>query len=179
VPLLAMQILWINLVTDSLPALALGMEPPEPDAMSRKPRPVGEPVIGLRRGAVILTHGLIIAVIGGAAFAVAYRSDPANLGRARTVAFCVLTFSQLFYSLACRSPRGQYPRLGLLSNPHLVGAILIAGSLQLAVTLLPFARPLFKAAPLSPGWWLLIVFASLIPVTLIEIAKWRWKGRAA
>ena len=172
-PLLAIQILWINLVTDSLPALALSMEPPDPDVMQRPPRPAREPVITLARGMSILLHGTLIAT--AAALGFWWILDPAagddNLARARAVAFCITAYAQLAYSFACRSQRYTLLQLGLFSNPYLFGAIAISAVLQLLVVVLPFVQPVFKSEPLSAPDWLLVALLSLAPVTIIEVAK--------
>ncbi|MDB5357840.1 MAG: cation transport ATPase [Phycisphaerales bacterium] len=168
-PLVAIQILWVNLVTDALPALALGIEPPEPDVMERCPRPPREGVITLSRGLLMLFHGTLIAGVTIAGFAMVYRGDPANVQAARTVAFCILSYSQLFYSFACRSQRYTLPTLGIMTNPYLVGAIVISGLIQLAV-FLPFLRGVFHVSWL--GWeWPLVLLLSLTPVTIIEVLK--------
>jgi P-type Ca2+ transporter type 2C len=172
-PLLAVQILWINLVTDGLPALALAMEPPEPDIMQRHPRPPREPVITLRRGLLMLAHGSLIAAAAIVGFWLVY--DPAQqvltLPRARTTAFCITAYAQLAYSFACRSQRYTLPELGLASNPYLFAAIAVSGLLQLSVVTLPFAQSIFETATHLRSEWLWIVVLSLAPVTVIEVAK--------
>lgn len=171
VPLVAIQILWINLVTDGLPALALGMEPPERDIMDRPPRPPHEAVITRQRGMLILFHGILVAVVAGLGFWLIYQGDNDHLARARTVAFCTTAYAQLFFAIGCRSQRFTMPELGLLSNPHLLGAIIISGLLQLSVVTLPFAQPVFEVATHLSWEWLLIGLLSLTPVTVIEIVK--------
>jgi len=171
VPLSAIQILWINLVTDGLPALALGMEPPERDIMSRSPRPPLEAVITRKRGLLILFHGTLIAFVAGLGFWLIYQGDETHLARARGVAFCVMAFSQLFFAIGCRSQRFTMPELGLFSNPHLFGAIVISGLLQLSVVMLPFAQPVFGVATHLEWEWLLIGALAVTPVTIIELVK--------
>jgi P-type Ca2+ transporter type 2C len=171
VPLSAIQILWINLVTDGLPALALGMEPPERDIMSRSPRSPREAVITRKRGLLILFHGTLIASVAGLGFWVTYQGDEMHLARARAVAFCVTAFSQLFFAIGCRSQRFTMPELGLFSNPYLFGAIVISGLLQLSVVTLPFAQPVFGVATHLAWEWLLIGALALTPVTIIELVK--------
>jgi Ca2+-transporting ATPase len=170
-PLLAIQLLWINLMTDGLPALALGVEPPEPDIMRRRPRRPREPVITVRRGLRILLDGGLIAAVAAVGFALVYRGDEANLPHARTVAFCVLAFAQLFYSLGCRSQRYTMPQLGFFTNPHLLFAIGVSGLLQLSAMTLPFAQPLFEVSENLAREWLLILGLALTPISLIEIWK--------
>lgn len=171
VPLVAIQILWINLVTDGLPALALGMERPEWDIMTRSPRPPHESVITRSRGLLILFHGTLVATVAATGFWIVYRGDASQLERARTVTFCVTAFSQLFFSIGCRSQRFTMPELGLFSNPHLPGAIVISGLLQLGVVTLPFAQPVFEVTNHLTWEWLLIAGLSLTPVTIIEVVK--------
>ncbi|MCA9009674.1 MAG: cation-translocating P-type ATPase [Planctomycetaceae bacterium] len=171
VPLVAIQILWINLVTDGLPALALGMERPEWDVMSRAPRSPHEAVITRNRGLLILFHGTLIAAVAALGFWIVYQGDASRIERARTVTFCITSFSQLFLAIGCRSQRYTMPQLGLLSNPHLIGAIVISGLLQLSVVTLPFAQPIFEIATHLTWEWILIVLLASAPVTIIEIVK--------
>jgi Ca2+-transporting ATPase len=171
VPLEAVQLLWINLVTDGLPAIALGMEPPERDIMSRPPRPPRESVITLRRGLLLLYHGTLIAGVTAIGFWLVYHGDSGNLINARTVAFSIMAYSQLFYSISCRSQTHTMPELGLFTNPYLFGAIAISGLLQLLTILLPFAQPIFDVAMPSNREWLIILLLSLTPVTIIETTK--------
>ena len=171
-PLEAIQILWINLVTDGLPALALAMEPPERDIMQRPPRPPHENVVTLRRGLLMLVHGTLIAAAAGIGFAVVSH-DPGDhaLERARMVAFSIMSFSQLFFAIGCRSQQRTLFELGAFSNPHLLGAILISGLLQLAVLTVPFAQAIFHSATPTGQEWLIIAGLSLAPVTIIEVTK--------
>jgi Ca2+-transporting ATPase len=174
VPLLAIQILWINLVTDGLPALALAMEPPEQDIMQRKPRPPKEPVITLQRGFLILYHGSLVAAAALFGFWWAYQNDPANTDVARSAAFAITAFAQLAYALVCRSHRFTLPELGLLSNPWLLAACIVSGMLQFAVLTLPFAIGVFDVVPYHTMPWLLVIGMSLLPATVIELTKIAW-----
>ncbi len=170
-PLVAIQILWINLVTDGLPALALAMEPPERDIMTRPPRAPHEAVITWQRGCTILLHGILMASASSACFWIEYQGDRAQLPRARTATFCVVAFSQLFFAISCRSQRYTMPQLGLFSNPHLLAAIVISGLLQLSVVTLPLAQPVFEVATHLGSNWLWVLGLSLLPVTIIELGK--------
>jgi Ca2+-transporting ATPase len=169
-PLTAVQLLWINLVSDGLPALALGMERPERDIMRRRPRPPYEPVITRQGGLLILYHGLLMAAVGVASFAVTFGRGE-DLARARTAAFCTLAFTQLFFSFACRSRNRTLPELGLFSNPHLSWAIAASGLLQFAAITLPPARSVFDVPADVAGNWLYILPLALVPVTAVELAK--------
>jgi Ca2+-transporting ATPase len=171
-PLAAIQILWINLVTDGLPALALALERPDPEVMRRPPRPPHEPVLTQGRGWRILLHGLLVAAATAVGFWVLYQGQPAHFDQARTAAFCILAFAQLCFAFACRSERHTLLELGLLSNPYLAGAILVSGLLQLSVVLLPFAQHIFEVPASLTGYeWLVVALAALAPVTVVEVAK--------
>jgi Ca2+-transporting ATPase len=172
VPLFPIQILWINLVTDALPALALGMEPPEPDVMNRPPRPAQERVVTGAGGLQILTHGLLIACAASIAYWLVYRGDDARLPAARTACFATLAYAQLMYAIGCRSHRFTMPQLGFVTNHWLLGAILVSGLLQLAVLVVPLLQPLFKTAPaFSAGEIAAFAGLALAPVTIIELVK--------
>ena len=169
-PLSAVQLLWINLVTDGLPALALGMEPPERDIMNRPPRPPHEHVITRRVGLRILYHGLLMGTIGVSAFALTYRHD-GDLARARLVTFSTLAFTQLFFSFACRSGARTLPELGPFSNPYLFWAIASSSILQIAAVTVSPARSIFDIPAHPAGLWFFILPFALIPVTIVELAK--------
>jgi Ca2+-transporting ATPase len=169
-PLEAIQILWINLVSDGLPALALAAEPTERDVMQRPPRPASEGVLTLRSGVTIVVHGLLIAATTAGAFWFAWRagSDPQV---ARTTAFYVLAFSQLFYSFACRSRRSTFFELRPWSNPILFAAIAASAALQATIVFVPALRDLFRVSGPQTISWLMVLAASLIPVTVVELSK--------
>jgi Ca2+-transporting ATPase len=170
-PLAPIQILWLNLVTDGLPALALGLEPPEPDIMTRDPRPPKEPVITVHRGLMILFHGALVAAVCLYAFWTSYRGDPANMPHARTFTFCVAAFAQLFFAIGCRSDRVTAFAQGFFTNPWLLAAILLSSLLQLTVVMLPFAQPVFEIGSDLGRDWITVILLALIPVTVIEIVK--------
>ena len=170
VPLLPIQILWINLITDGVPALALAMEKPQPDVMRRRPRPPKEPFFTRQRASQILIHGFIMATVNIGAFAYAYVRDGSSYAQA--TAFYVTTFSQLFFSFGCRSQRHTLPQLGVFTNPYLLAAIVISGILQISLLWFPLTRNvLFKPAPQFGFDWLVIFLLALIPVSIVEITK--------
>jgi Ca2+-transporting ATPase len=139
--------------------------------MRRKPRPPRESMLSLRLGARILAQGALIGLTALAAFGIMYAIDPDNVGRARTMAFCVLVYGELLRALAARSGSLPLTRLGFFTNPYLLGAIAISALLQLSVVSMPFARPVFETVR-HFGWeWLLMIGLALTPVTIIEIAK--------
>jgi Ca2+-transporting ATPase len=170
VPLIPIQILWINLITDGLPALALAMEKPEPDVMSCRPRPPKEPFFTRRRGSQILIHGFIMSTVNIGGFAYAYVRGDASYAQA--MAFYITTFAQLFFSFACRSQRYTLPQLGIFTNPYLFAAIVISGILQMSLLWFPLTRDVFfKAAPQFGSDLFVIFLLALAPVSLVEIAK--------
>jgi Ca2+-transporting ATPase len=171
-PLAAIQILWLNLVTDGLPALALGLELPERDIMERAPRPPQEAVITRARGILILAHGAIVAAVVLWTFWSTWRGDDARLERARTVTFCVAAFAQLFFAIGCRSDRVTAFGLGFFKNPALLLAILLSGLLQVVIVTLPHTRSVFEIEQHLSSDWAFVIALALVPVTVIEVAKW-------
>jgi Ca2+-transporting ATPase len=171
-PLAAIQILWLNLVTDGLPALALGVEPPERDLMQRPPRPPREPVVPWREGLLIMMHGALVAGVVLGAFWWVWRGEPARLAHAQTVTFCVAAFAQLLFAIGCRSERRTAPEIDFLGNPWLLAAIVVSGLLQVAVVTLPATQPVFEVAAHPGVDWVAVLGLSLVPVTVVEVAKW-------
>src|SRR5262249_5402530 len=155
-PLTAVQLLWINLVTDGLPALALGMEPHERNIMRRPPRPPHEPVVTKRGVILILAHGILMAAVSVGAFAFTYARGE-NIHSARAAVFCTMAFTQLSFSFACRSRVRTLPELGPFSNPYLFGAIAVSALLQLTVVTLPLAHPVFDIPAHFGGNWLYVL----------------------
>lgn len=169
-PLVAIQILWINLITDGLPALALVLEPPDLDGMQRPPRSPREQILDLRSGSMIVWQGILMATAASVGFWWVHQRAE-SLGEARTIAFCILAYSQLLFSLACRSSRRTLPQLGLFTNVYLLAAIAGSAALQVAIVSIPWLMPVFKAT--TPTWtqWGIILTLSLMPVTIVEVTK--------
>lgn len=180
-PLLAIQLLWINLVTDGLPALALALEPPEPGIMRRPPRPVGEPILSWRVGAWIAVQGVLVGAVALAAFGLSYQSHPHDLDRARAMAFCTLVYAELLRALAARSQTLTLWQLGLWSNPYVLLAVAVSGLLQVSIAVLPFTESVFSVPAHSSHEWAAIVMLALTPVTVLELLKCgrQWFNRAA
>jgi P-type Ca2+ transporter type 2C len=170
-PLLPIQLLWINLVTDGLPALALSLEPPEPGVMQRKPRSPKESILSWRLSWNILFQGLLVGGSAFTMFAYSYSRHPEQLNEARAMTFCVIVYAELLRALAARSQTLTWGQLGFFSNPTLLAAILVSGMLQVGVVILPFTQPVFSVATHATGEWLLIAILALTPVSVIEIAK--------
>jgi Ca2+-transporting ATPase len=170
-PLQPVQLLWINLVTDGLPALALGLEPPEPGIMTRPPRPPQESMLSLGLGATVIWQGILLAIVALTAYGIVYRAHPDDTTRAGTMAFCVVVYGELFRALAARSGRWTFLQLGPFTNLYLFGAVAVSGLLQISVVLVPFARPVFETVA-HPVWeWVVLFLLALTPVTAIELVK--------
>lgn len=170
-PLLPIQILWVNLVTDGLPALALGVDPIERNIMKRPPRLKDESVITRRMGGLIMIQGAFIAFCSLLAFYLVYFVENEGIERARTAGFIVLACSQLFHSFNCRSHRESIFSLGFMTNPQLVYATLLSFVLQMSVVYVPFLQTVFKTQPL--GWfdWVMVLAISSFPLLAMEIFK--------
>lgn len=173
IPLLAVQILWLNLVTDGLAALALGVESPESGVMRRRPRRPSEPLIGWADARRILAHGTLAAATALIGFWIIWQGDAHNLAEAQVVAFCILGFAQLLYAFTSRSRERTALSLGLASNPALLLAIAVSAGLQLAVILVPALHPVFgvEAYP-TQAEWALIAGLSFVPATVVDGYKW-------
>lgn len=167
-PLLPIQILWINIATDGLPALALGVDPVEPGLMKRRANTELITPRFLRR---MVGVGSLMALSTLLGFAFVLWVEKEDLTRARTFAFGVLVLSQLFHALNCRSERLSIFRLGLFSNMKLIGAILISFTLQNILVYLPWAWPVFKTEPLSLFDWSLMIAISSLPLWGMEVVK--------
>lgn len=166
-PLLPIQILWINLVTDGLPAVALGVEPAEQELMREKPRPPHEGIFSRGLGYRILVQGLTIGVITITVFILALRMG-SGLPVARTMAFCTLVFSQLSYVFACRSEARPLIKMKLWGNPYLLGAVAISGLMQYFVVSHPLAMMLFHTERLTPLSWGIVLSGAVCSVLVAE-----------
>jgi Ca2+-transporting ATPase len=171
VPLFPIQILWVNLVTDGLPALALGMDPVDPAIMKRPPRDALEPVVNRHRGFVMILQGIFIAACALGAFLLVQKIEGGSLARARTAAFVVLSCSQLFHAFNCRSTTESIFKLGVFSNMKLVYAAAISFLLQITVVSIPVLRGVFKAESLSVIDWLIVLALSSFPLWAMEVVK--------
>ncbi len=170
IPLIPVQLLWINLVTDGLPALALAMEPPEPGLMRRRPRRSTEPMLSWSLAGAVLGQGTLLAVVGLAAFWLNYHQE-SDLDSARTMTFCVVVYAELFRALAARSQTLTFWQLGIRTNIYVVAAVVVSALLQVGIIALPFVRPIFEATILTPSQWALLSALTLTPVTVIELVK--------
>lgn len=172
-PLVPIQILWVNLVTDGLPAMALGVDQAEKDLMQHKPRSAKENIFARRLGWKIISRGILIGVCTLGAFWLILRVNPTDAGtlsKAQSVAFATLVMAQLIHVFDCRSSRSIFHR-NPLQNRYLVLAVLSSLVLMLAVMYVEALQPIFKTVPL--GWkdWILVVIAAGIPTFLMGLGS--------
>jgi P-type Ca2+ transporter type 2C len=169
-PLLPLQILWINLVTDGLPGLALAIEPTEKDTMRRPPYPPNENIFARGMATHILWIGLLMGVVSlgvGYWLWVSAPADPIW----RTMVFTTITLSQMGHALAIRSSRYSLFQIGVLSNKSLLGAVLLTFVLQLALIYLPFLQTVFETVALPLPYLLLSLLFSSVVFIVVEITK--------
>ncbi len=168
-PLLPIQILWVNLVTDGFPALALGLDPAEIDLMKQPPRNPDEGIFSGKMGFNIFSQGLFIGIITLISFYFGFTQY--SLEVAETMAFGTLSFTQLWQSLNSRSEKYSLFKLGIFTNQYLVLAIFVSGTLQLIVMLLPYLQTVFKVVPLTYFQWIILIIISLTTIPYVEILK--------
>ncbi|PLT30123.1 calcium-translocating P-type ATPase, SERCA-type [Peribacillus deserti] len=165
-PLIPVQILWVNLVTDGLPAMALGLDQPEENVMQRKPRLPNEGVFARGLGWKIISRGFLIGSVTLAAFMIVYKSNPGNLVYAQTVAFATLVLAQLIHVFDCRSEKSIFAR-NPFGNLYLVGSVISSLLLMLVVIYYKPLQPIFHTVPIRLNEWLLIIGMASIPTFLL------------
>jgi Ca2+-transporting ATPase len=186
IPLKPIQLLWLNLVSDGAPALALGMEKGEPDTMKQPPRPPKEPVINADMAIGIAAVSVVDAIAILSVFYFGMQRYPGELAAAQTMAFVTLCISELLRAFTARSEHHSVFTLGVFSNPWMVWATGGSFIMVLLVTYVPFLQPFFGTVPLTLGDWLFMApffFASPIGMELVKIyirhrmarAKLAWK----
>jgi Ca2+-transporting ATPase len=168
IPLLPIHILWVNLVTDSFPALALGVDPAEAGIMDRRPRSPKKGVFDKGMTIRIGYQGVMVGVLTLTAFLIGKGVDTAT---GQTMAFAVLAISQLLHAFNVRSNERSLFKIGLFTNGYLVGAVVVSLALQFLVMLVPGLARLFSITQLSAQQWLVVVVLSLIPIAVVEILK--------
>lgn len=181
VPLLATQLLWINLITDTLPAVALGMDPGDPNVMKEKPRELNENFFSHGGTQRVIVAGILIGLLTAAAFLIGYFEHGYNPFKdqipedihsyARTMAFLTIIACQLFYSLSFRSENKSIFKVGIYSNKYLVFAIVLGFALQLLVLFVPVLRESFKLQIIGLNDWLKVLGFGLVPLFVNELFK--------
>jgi Ca2+-transporting ATPase len=177
-PLLPLQILWINLVSDGLPALALGSDTPEPGLMKRKPRGRDEEIFGFRTLPALLFDGIVIASGTLAMFLLALSLNY-DEPTARTVAFTTIVFLELIYAFNMRSIRNSIFSSRIFGNTKLVLALVLGIISQLAIVYLPIMQEIFNTAPLPLLDLIGIMLCALLIIPVVEARKWAMRRHAA
>lgn len=170
-PLIPIQILWMNLVTDGLPAVALGMDPGDDDIMERPPRNAQESIFARRLHLKIGFSGLLISLCTLAIFVISLRHNPDDLARARTLAFTTLVMAQLVFVFECRSEYHSIFEIGLFSNLYLVAAVIISTLMQILVLYQPWLQRVFGTIPLTMDEWLLVLSFAAFPLVIDTAAR--------
>ncbi len=177
-PLVPVQILWINLVTDGLPALALGVDPPEKDVMEHPPRVLGENILAPRKQVWLAWQGLLITAGALSSFVLAHLvlgyswHDPsAGLNACRTILFTTMVLSQVFHSYNMRSETRSFFSSAPWENRYLLGSFAISIGLQMFALYAPFMQSAFKTHGPTASAWLLILLCAFLPVLIIDRIK--------
>ncbi|QQS45731.1 MAG: cation-translocating P-type ATPase [Acidobacteriota bacterium] len=168
-PLLPLQILWMNLVTDGLPALALGVEPAEEDVMQRPPHPPSESIFAHGLGLHIILIGLLTGLLS---LVMGWWYWKADIHSWQTMIFTTLTFSQMAHVMAIRSDHNSLFHQGIFSNKPLIGAVFLTFVLQLGLIYIPALQGIFRTVPLSIGEFTLSILLSSIVFVCVEAEKW-------
>lgn len=167
-PLLAIQLLWINLVTDSLPAIALGLEKPETDIMNKKPRDSKKGIFADGLWQRIITEGTMLGILTLVAFSVGNYLYDIEVGR--TMAFVSLGLLELVHSFNIKSEESIF-KVGLFENKYLLGAFILGALLQIVVVVIPSVAEVFKLVPLTQVQWMYTFGISILPLIIMEIQK--------
>ncbi len=180
-PLVPVQLLWLNLISDGAPALALGTEKGDPDIMDQKPRPPKEPIINKQMAIGVAVQTIAIAGVTLFAFwrGLMHTEFPLaeRLPYAETMAFLTLSASELLRAFTARSERYPLLKIGIFSNKWMNLAVLLSFVLLLAVIYVPFLNPVFQTTPLGWNEWAMILPLFIIPSIVAEITKWVLYGR--
>lgn len=158
-PLRAIQILFVNLATDGLPAIALGIDPPDPDIMFQRPRPKNESVFARGLTEKIMIRGSLIGVCTVLAF-LAGKYYGFSLNACQTLALSTLVMSQLIHVFECRSEKHSIFEIKLFTNPYLVGAVLVSITMLMGIIYIPFFQKIFHTVALNIGQWAIVIFLS-------------------
>lgn len=168
-PLLAIQLLWINLVTDSLPAIALGLEPPEKDIMERKPINSKKGIFADGLWNKIIVEGILIGMLTLVAFGIGNKYYGLEVGR--TMAFMAIGLLELIHSFNVKSEKSLF-KTGIFDNKYLVGSLILGIFVQTVVILIPQIAEIFELTSLNSIQWMITIGISLLPIPVIELQKW-------
>ena len=167
-PFVAIQLLWINLVTDTLPGIALGLEPMEEDIMRKRPKKIKESIFSGGLWGEIIVEGIMIGIITLFTFNLGTKLYGLEVGR--TMAFFVLSSLELVHSFNIKSKKSIFS-VGIFNNPYLIGAVIIGLGLQTIVIVNPVISKIFDSVPLNNTQWLIVTIVSILPLIIVELQK--------
>lgn len=167
-PLLAIQLLWINLITDSLPAIAIGLESPDKNIMQKKPRNSRKSIFADGLWSKIMLEGIMIGMLTLVAFSLGNNLYGLEVGR--TMAFVAMAMLELVHSFNVKSEESIF-KVGIFENKYLIGAFLLGTILQIAVVMVPTLANIFGLVPLETNQWLYTLGISILPIIIIEAQK--------
>ena len=167
-PLLAIQLLWVNLVTDSLPAIAIGLEPPEKNIMKRKPQDAKKGIFADGLWNKIIIEGIMIGMLTLVAFSIGNRFFGVEVGR--TMAFISIGILELVHSFNIKSEESIF-KVGILENKFLIGSFILGIFVQVIVVIVPIFANVFKLVPLSGLQWIITIVISMLPIPIMELQK--------
>lgn len=167
-PLLAIQLLWINLVTDSLPAIALGLENPEKDIMNRKPVNSKKGIFSDGLWNKIIVEGIMIGILTLVAFSIGNKYYSLEVGR--TMAFLSIGFLELVHSFNVKNEKSIFES-GLFENKYLLGSFILGIFIQIIVVIVPMFANIFELVPLNLTQWIITIAISILPVPVMELQK--------
>ena len=167
-PLLAIQLLWVNLVTDSLPAIALGLEPPEKDIMNRKPTDNRKGIFADGLWNKIIVEGIMIGMLTLVAFSIGNKYYGLEVGR--TMAFVAIGILELIHSFNIKSEQSIF-KTGFLENKFLIGSFILGIFVQIIVVIIPALADIFKLVPLNQTQWIITLIISILPIPIMELQK--------
>jgi Ca2+-transporting ATPase len=170
-PLLPIHILWINLVTDGFPALALAVDPRDPDVMKRPPRDPNAPLLDRQRFLAVCVQGMVMALAALAVFGISLSILKDDVPFARTMTFTTLVLVQFLQAFTCRHERYSLFQIGVTTNRMLVGAVLFSALLQAGILLSPWGQDIFKVVSLRADEWWLIAGFGILPFVVMELWK--------
>ncbi len=167
-PLLAIQLLWINLVTDSLPAIAIGLEPPDKDIMNRKPQDSRKGIFADGLWNKIIVEGIMIGMLTLVAFSIGNKYFGVEVGR--TMAFVAMGLLELVHSFNIKSEQSIF-KVGIFENKFLIGSFILGLFVQTIVVIVPTFAEVFKLVPLNQAQWFIALGISILPIPIVELQK--------
>ena len=174
-PLLAIQLLWVNLVTDSLPAIALGLEPPEKDIMERKPINSKKSIFADGLWNKIIIEGIMIGMLTLVSFSIGNKYYGLEVGR--TMAFITIGLLELIHSFNIKSEESIFKK-GILENKYLIGSFVLGCIVQIIVAIIPTLADIFKLSQLNMIQWIITIVISMLPIPIMELQKKIDKSKA-